>query len=187
MINLRKNKLLFFLILFSVFFFIIGFLFYFFIGDSSKEIITNNINLLINNKLINSKDVIINNILTTSIVFILGISVIGIVIILIIYFFKIFIFSFELISLLINLKLKGIIVILLYLIPNIINIIIYFIICYYASNYSIFLIKNLFFNKKYNMYKITKKYFVIYMMCLLFITISALLELFILPKLYLFK
>lgn len=187
MINLRKNKLLFFLLLFSVLFFILGIIFYSFIGDSSKEIITNNINLLINNKLINSKDVIINNLLTTSIVFILGISVIGFVIILIIYFFKIFIFSFELISLLINLKLKGIIVILLYLIPNIINIIIYFIICYYASNYSIFLIKNLFFNKKYNMYKITKKYFIIYIICLVFIMLSAFLELFILPKLHLFK
>lgn len=187
MINLRKNKLLFFLLLFSVLFSIMGILFYFFIGDSSKEIISNNINLLLNNKLIHSKDILINNILTTSIIFILGISVIGIVIILFIYFFKIFILSFEFISLLINLKFKGIIVIFLYLIPNIINILIYFIICYYASNYSIYLIKNLFFNRKYNMYKITKKFFVIYIICLLFIIGSALLELFILPKLSFFK
>ena len=166
--------------------FILGIIFYYLIGDNNKDLITSNINLLINNKLINYNDIFINNILTTTIVYILGISVVGIIIILPLYLFKVFILSFEFISLIINLKFNNILVISLYLIPNIINIIIYYIICYYAINYSIFLIKNIYFNKGYNMFRISKKYLFIYLISLGFIIISSLLEMFILPRLNLF-
>ena len=183
---LKKSKVSIIMIFLSIISFILGIFFYYIIGNSYKELITANINLLINNKLFNYNDIIINNVLITSIIYILGISIVGIIIILPVYLFKVFILSFEFISLIVNLKFTNIFVILLYLLPNIINIIIYYIICYYAINYSIFLIKNIFFNKRYNMFKITKKYLLIYLISLCFIIISSFLEMFILPRLKFF-
>ena len=183
---LKNNKIFMFMFVFSIISFILGIFFYYLIGDNNKELITSNINLLFNNKLVNYSDLFLNNILITSIIYILGISVIGIIIILPIYLFKVFILSFEFTSLIINLKFHNIFVILLYLIPNIINIIIYYIICYYAVSYSIFLIKNIYFNKSYNMFKISKKYLFIYLISLAFIILSSFLEIFILPRLKLF-
>ena len=184
---LMKNRLFKIIVLFTIISFILGIIFYSIIGNNSKDIINNNINLLIDNKLIKYKDIFINNIITTSIIYILGISIVGIILILPIYLFKVFILSFEFISLVVNLSLKNFVIIFLYLIPNIINLIIYFIICYYSINYSIFLIKNIFFNKKYNMFQITKKYFFIYLISLILIIISSLIELFVLPRLSYFK
>lgn len=181
--KIKRNKLLFLMISLTIVSFIVGILFSILISEDNKKIITENINLLINNKLILPKNIIINNILITTSIYLLGISVVGLIIILPIYFFKVFILSFEMISLITTLKLKNIIAIFIYLLPNIINVIIYFIICYYAINYSIYLIKNLFFNKKYNMYLITRKYLVIFLISLLIIILSSSLEIFILPKL----
>lgn len=181
--RIKRNKLLFLMIMLTIISFIVGILFSVLISENNKKVIADNINLLINNKLILPKNIFINNILITTSIYLLGISVIGLIIILPIYFFKVFILSFEMISLITTLKLKNIIAIIIYLLPNIINVIIYFIICYYAINYSIYLIKNLFFNKKYNMYLITRKYLVIFLISLILIILSSSLEIFILPKL----
>ena len=181
--KIKNNKLLFLMLAITIVSFIIGILFRVLISEDNKKTITDNINLLIDNKLILPKNIFINNVLVTTSIYLLGISVIGLIIILPIYFFKVFILSFEMISLISTLKLKNIIAIFIYLLPNIINVIIYFVICYYAINYSIYLIKNLFFNKKYNMYLITRKYLVIFIISLVLIILSSSLEIFILPKL----
>lgn len=184
--KIKKNKILFIMIILTIITFILGIMFNTLIGQESKKIISNNIDLLINNKLIIPKNIIINNLIMTIIIYILGISIIGIIIILPIYLFKVFILSFEIISLITNLHIKNILVIIFYILPNIINILIYFIICYYAINYSIYLIKNLFFNKKYNMYLITKKFLIIFIISLVLIVFSSGIEIFLLPKLQLF-
>lgn len=184
---IKKNKIFKIMLVLTVISFIVGILFYCIIDNNNRNIINNNINLLIDNKLIKYKDIVINNCITLSIIYILGISIVGVVLILPIYLFKVFILSFEFISLLVNLSLKNSIIILLYLIPNTINLIIYFIICYYSINYSLYLIKNIFFNKKYNMFFITRKYLFIFIISLFLILISSIIELFILPRLSYFK
>lgn len=181
--KIKKNKLLFLMLILTIISFLAGIVFNILIDENTKKIIKNNINLLIDNKLIIPSNIFINNIIVTIIIYLLGISVIGLIIILPIYLFKAFILSFETVSLLSTLKLKNILVILLYLLPNTINTIIYFIICYYAITYSLYLIRNIFFNKKYNMYLITKKYLLIFILSLIFIILSSSLEVFILPKL----
>ena len=181
--RIKKNKLLFIMISLTIISYILGIIFNVLIGENSKEIIKNNINLLVENKLIIPSNIFINNITITIIIYLLGISIIGLLIILPIYLFKVFILSFETISLISTLKLKNILVIIIYLLPNIINTIIYFMICYYAISYSIYLVRNIFFNKKYNMYLITKKYLLIFIISLIFIILSSSLEVFILPKL----
>ena len=184
---IKNNKLLFIMTILSVISFLFGILFNTFLSNSNKKIISENINLLINNKLIIPKNLILTNTLTTLSIWILGISIIGIIIILPIYLFKTFILSFELISLITNLKLKNILIIILYLIPNIINTTIYFIICYYAITYSLYLIRHIFFNKKYNLHLITKKYLLVLLISLVLITISTIIEIIILPHLNMIK
>lgn len=184
---IKRNKILSILLILTIISGLIGILFNIFINDEYKEIITKNIVLLINNKLINYKKLLINNISITLIIWVLGISILGIILIIPIYLFKVFILFFEAISLLINLGIKNILLILLYLLPNIINTIVFFIICYYSVTYSIYLIRHIFRNIKYNMYTITKKYLLILIISLGIITISTLLEIFILPRLNIIK
>ena len=184
---IKNNKLLLMMFVFTLISFFVGIIFYQFINDEQKSIICNNIDLLIQNKLIKPKNLLFNNIITMTIIYLIGISVVGIIIILPIYLIRIFVISFELVNMIIYLKITNILLIVLYVLPNILNNIIYFIICYYAINYSLYLIKHLFFNKKYNMYRITKKYLYIYIILLIMIIISSLLELFLLSKLSFFK
>ena len=175
----KKNRLLFVLITLTIISIILGIICNTLLSEDNKILVSKNINLLLDNKLIIPKSLIFNNLITTLIIWLLGISIIGIILIFPIYLFKVFIFSFETISLISNLKLKNILLITVYLIPNLINLFIYFIICYYGITYSYYLIKHIFFNKKYNMYKITKKYIIILGISLVLILLSSILEIFI--------
>ena len=89
-----------------------------------------------------------------------------------------FVFAFEANSLFVILGFKNILLIVVYLLPELINIFIYFIISYYASYFSFYLIKHLFYNSNYNMRKITRRFLYV-----LLIIISSVLEMFILPNL----
>ena len=182
---LKKNKLLSLFFCLTILSFILGIFFYVLIDNNTKTIISHNINLLLNNKTINNT-LITNNIFVSICIFLLGISIIGVVIIIPIFLFKIFIFSFEFISLLVNLGFKNIFLIILYLLPNFLQIISYFFICYYGCCYSIYLIKHLFKNINYNMHSMTKKYFIIFLFSFVLIICSSLIELFIISKLKLF-
>lgn len=182
---LMKNRLLFLFLILTIISFLSGLFFYVFIDDNSKKIVSDNIDLLINNKLINNSLIVNNSIISIS-VFLFGISIVGTIIIIPIFLFKVFIFSFEGICLLSNLGFKNIFILLLYLLPNFIQIISYFLICYYGCCYSLYLIKHLFKNINYNMTYITKRYLIVFIISFVFLILSCFLEILIISNLKLF-
>ena len=120
------------------------------------------------------------------IIWILGISIFGTIIVLILYLFKVFIFGFELVSLLVNLNIGHIIFIVIYMLPSLFNLVIYFILTLFSISYSISLFKILFLKKNYNLSNITKKYIKILGVSLLFNLLSSIIEVFIIPKILIF-
>ena len=183
---IKRNKFLSFFVLLTITSFISGIFFYAFIDNNTKNVISNNINLLINNKLLKFNNLYLNNICITTLIWLLGISVIGIFIVIPLFLFKVFLFSFEFISLISNLGLKNIFLILLYLFPNFMIVLICFIICFYSGSYSLYLVRHLFKNINYNMSSITKKYIYIYFISIIIVLFSCLLESVIIPNLQFF-
>ena len=189
---IKNNKLLFILIVLTLITLISGIFFNTLIDISTKKDITNNINNLITNY--NSQSNLIKSFIPTFssslflelLIWIFGISIIGCIIVLFLFLFKVFIFGFELVSLLVNLKIGHIIFIVIYMLPSLFNLVIYFILTLFSISYSISLFKILFLKKNYNLSNITKKYIKILGVSLLFNLLSSIIEVFILPKILIF-
>lgn len=171
---IKNNKLLFILIVLTLVSLISGILFNTLIDTNTKKDITNNINSLITNY--NSQSNLIKSFIPTFtsslfldlLIWIFGISIIGCIIVLFLFLFKVFIFGFELVSLLVNLNIGRIIFIIIYMLPCLFNLVIYFILTLFSISYSISLFKILFLKKNYNLSDITKKYIKILGVSLLF-------------------
>ena len=112
-----------------------------------KNYLANYITSINNNELImldSFLSSIINNFSLVFIVFLLGISFIGIPIIIIIFFYKSFIFGFTLGSILVNYKIKGILLSIIYMFPhNIIDIFVLIIYVVISINLTRNIIKSL--------------------------------------------
>jgi len=184
---IKKNKTLFILILLTVIASISGSLFNAFLDTETKKEIANNINQMMST-LSQTTDLkmIVNTFLSNfsliSLIWLLGISIIGIPIILFLYLLKVFILFFETISLISNLGLTKFLFIILYILPSLINIIIYFFLVYYSLNFSRYLIKIIFLKRDYNFKIITKRYTKIYLIVFLLMLITTLLESLLIPK-----
>ena len=189
---IKNNKLLFILIALTFISLISGILFNTLIDTNTKKDITNNINSLITNY--NSQSNLIKSFIPTFtstlfldlLIWIFGISIIGCIIVLFLFLFKVFIFGFELVSLLVNLNIGRIIFIIIYMLPSLFNLVIYFILTLFSISYSISLFKILFLKKNYNLSDITKKYIKILGVSLLFSFLSSIIEIFIIPKILIF-
>lgn len=185
---IKRNKLLSILIFLTLLIFIIGILYPAVVDNNTREIISKNITDLISSIKNNMsfKDffkLLSSNYTFVIIIWILGISIFGTIIVLILYLFKVFIFGFELSSLIINLKLSNIIFIILYTLPNLLYISIYFILVLFSISYSITLFKMIFLHKNYTIRIITKKYIKILLVSLLLILLLSIINIFITPKL----
>lgn len=189
---IKNNKLLFILIVLTLISLISGILFNTLIDTNTKKDITNNINSLITNY--NSQSNLIKSFIPTFtsslfldlLIWIFGISIIGCIIVLFLFLFKVFIFGFELVSLLVNLNIGRIIFIIIYMLPSLFNLVIYFILTLFSISYSISLFKILFLKKNYNLSDITKKYIKILGVSLLFSFLSSIIEIFIISKILIF-
>lgn len=185
---IKRNKLLSILIFLTLLIFIIGILYPAVVDNNTREIISKNITDLISSikNDMSFKDffkLLSSNYTFVIIIWILGISIFGTIIVLILYLFKVFIFGFELSSLIINLKLSNIIFIILYTLPNLLYIAIYFILVLFSISYSITLFKMIFLHKNYTIRIITKKYIKILLVSLLLILLLSIINIFITPKL----
>lgn len=185
---IKRNKLLSILTLLTILTFLIGILYPAVVDNNTREIISKNITDLISsiNNNMSFKDffkLLSSNYTFIIIIWILGISIFGTIIVLILYLFKVFIFGFELSSLIINLKLSNIIFIILYTLPNLLYIAIYFILVLFSISYSITLFKMIFLHKNYTIRIITKKYIKVLLVSLLLILLLSIINIFITPKL----
>lgn len=191
MAYLRKNKLICIFILFTLLFMLLGVFFNVLIDNNTKSIISININNLYNSYLndsyyINIFKLLFSNIIYISLIIILGISIIGIIITFILYLFKVFIFSFELVSLFSVLKLNNILFIFIYMIPSFINLFIYFICSLYSIRLSIIIFNMFFRHKTYNIRLILSIYIRCFIISIIGIILSSLIEFFLIPKIILF-
>lgn len=185
---IKRNKLLSILTLLTILTFLIGILYPAVIDNNTREIISKNITDLISSikNDMSFKDffkLLSSNYTFIIIIWILGISIFGTIIVLILYLFKVFIFGFELSSLIINLKLSNIIFIILYTLPNLLYISIYFILVLFSISYSITLFKMIFLHKNYTIRIITKKYIKVLLVSLLLTLLLSIINIFIIPKL----
>ena len=186
----QKKKYLFFTIL-SLIGIISGFLFIYFISKTDKLLVHDEINLFLNSvkdnnlnygtTLLNS---IVSNLLYFIFIWILGISIIGIPIILFLIFLKSFIFGFSISSIINVLGIKGILVALFYQLPhNLVLLVLFVLISFYAVNFSIKLFRMLFFKENINLSFYFKKYNLILFICILISIGCSLIEVFLVPYL----
>lgn len=128
---------------------------------------------------------LVNNMLISFIIWVLGISIIGCLIIYLIYFIKCFTISLSFISIIKIYGFKGIVLGIIYIIPYIINIGIFFILSYYAISFSILLFKYIFRGVSYNRKVVVKRYLKVFLICLIILIISSLLDVFVVPRILL--
>ncbi len=122
-----------------------------------------------------------SNILCILLIWLLGISIIGIPIIILVLIIKSFILGFSISSIIYMYKFKGILIAFFYIIPLLLNLFSITYISYYAITFSKNLNKLLFTKKDISFRNIMKKYIKIMIISIIFILISSILEIYVIP------
>ena len=166
-----------------------GLFYQFFIGKEMKTEIINQMNhffTTIKDGSLNFSNTFTNSVSSNGIslllIWVLGISIIGIPFILIHLFFKAFILSFSFISIIANYHFKGLFLGITYIFPHqVLNLVIWLLLSFYAIGFSIKLIKVLIFKKNINLKEHFKKYTKILFICSLMLILSSLFETYLCP------
>ncbi|MEG2847907.1 MAG: stage II sporulation protein M [Bacilli bacterium] len=188
--GLRINrKMLIFLISLALIGVIVGSIFVIILNNTDKTLIKDYLQTFLNNINDNKlnylealKNISISNYLYAGIIWLLGISIIGLPIIIFMYFMKCFMLGFTIASILINFKLKGIVLAFLYVFPHhIINLIIYTLLLSYAITLSLKIIEAVLKKKSINFKLIVNKYLMILITSMILITLTNFFEIYITP------
>ena len=137
--------------------FIIGVLLPSILNEENRKIIQTSLNSFfdtIKNNQLKTNELLFktltSNIIIDLILWLLGISIIGIPIVIILLGYKSLSLGFTISSIISTYKLNGVIKALIYIVPNIINLFIFFVISYYSISFSLMLFNYLFRKKEYN-------------------------------------
>lgn len=189
--KLKEKKLFIIIFVVTVISFIIGILLISILSGNNKSLIVKSLNNFFisikENKLNQSAllyKTLTNNIIINLIIWILGISIIGIPIVISILSFKSLTFGFTISSLIYTYKFNGIIKSIIYIIPNLINLFIIFVLSYYSISFSLMLFNYLFRKKEYNKRIIVNRYLKLLLISLFLLILTAVLESFVMPKLF---
>ncbi len=189
--KLKTKKVFIIIFIVTLLAFIIGILLVSIESKDNKELITTSLTTFFNNikeNKLNTQTLlyksITNNLIINIIVWLLGISIIGLPIVLIILSFKSLTIGFTISSILYTYKLNGLIKVIIYIIPNIINLFVLFVLTYYSINFSLMLFNYLFRKKEYNKKLIVNRYLKLLILSLLISILTSVIETFILPKLF---
>ena len=186
-IKLNTRNLFIFLLSFSIVTLILGFIFYFLISSQDKE----NVNQVVMNnfkikegynyiKLL--KESIFQNMYNISLVWVLGLSVIGVIAVIFIYFCEMFSIGFTMASIISTYKTKGILGIIVYIIPSkTCYIIVLFLLSYFSIRISCRIIKLLFTKEEIKIKKDMQKYFKVLLFCFIVMVGISMLEVFVDP------
>ncbi len=149
-----------------------------------KEYITNFFTSIKQGKIISLYKTLINNNLGILITSILAFSVVLFPLIIVIIFYKGFTLAFTITSLIYTFKIKGIILAIVYVFPSLIfNLVFYFIMCYYSFKLSLILFNKAINKDTTNINKFLKKYLVIILVCISFVSLFSLYDTYLLPSL----
>lgn len=160
------------------------------LNDVDKKLVTNYLNSFMlnvsNNKLEFNTSFFNTMIFTLGfalVIWIFGISIIGIILILPFLFIKSFVLGFSIGSIILNFKLKGVLISLIYIVPHhVINILIYILISAYAIMISYRLINSMKDKKVFDFKIFMSKYTFILIFSLIILFITCLYETFVLPR-----
>lgn len=149
-----------------------------------KEYITNFFDSIKQGKIISLYKTLINNNLGILITAILAFSVVLFPLVIVIIFYKGFTLAFTITSLIYTFKIKGIILAIVYVFPSLIfNLVFYFIMCYYSFKLSLILFNKVINKDTANINKFLKKYLVIILICIVFVSLFSLYDTYLLPSL----
>lgn len=189
--KLKTKKLFILVFAITLLCFIAGMLLISMLSKSNKELIINSLNnfytSLKENKISSTNllyKTMTSNLILNIIIWVLGISIIGIPIVIFILGFKSLSLGFTISSLIYTYKFNGLLKAIIYLIPNIINIFIVFVLVYYSISFSINLFNYLFRKIEFNKRVIVKRYLKILIVAILLSILTSVTESFILPKLF---
>jgi len=189
-ISINKNLFVFLIVLLLIGV-ISGTIFTTILNLEDKNLITEKLNLFLDNIEKNNIDYIaaLKNNLSTTIIYIivlwlLGISVIGLPIIITMFFSKSFILGFTIGSILTTYKTKGILFSLIYVFPgNIINLLLYLFLTMYAMSFSVKLIIAIFKKRTIDFKHVMNRYFKILLLVLVICFLMNLYDTFLMPRL----
>ena len=189
--KLKTKKLFILVFAITLLCFIAGMLLISMLSKSNKELIINSLNnfytSLKENKISSTNllyKTMTSNLILNIIIWVLGISIIGIPIVIFILGFKSLSLGFTISILIYTYKFNGLLKAIIYLIPNIINIFIVFILVYYSISFSINLFNYLFRKIEFNKRVIVKRYLKLLIVAILLSILTSVTESFILPKLF---
>ena len=150
-----------------------------------KEYITNFFTSIKQGKIISLYKTLINNNLGILITSILAFSVVLFPLVIVIIFYKGFTLAFTITSLIYTFKIKGIILAIVYVFPSLIfNLVFYFIMCYYSFKLSLILFNKAINKDTTNINKFLKKYLVIILVCISFVSLFSLYDTYLLSILF---
>ncbi len=189
--KLKTKKLFILVFAITLLCFLAGMLLISMLSKSNKELIINSLNnfytSLKENKISSTNllyKTMTSNLILNIIIWVLGISIIGIPIVIFILGFKSLSLGFTISSLIYTYKFNGLLKAIIYLIPNIINIFIVFVLVYYSISFSINLFNYLFRKIEFNKRVIVKRYLKLLIVAILLSILTSVTESFILPKLF---
>lgn len=186
----KVNKLLLILLISTIISFILGCLFISIVDNNGRSLIKESINSYFDG-IFDGKTNYINglytilprNIFTNIIIWLVGISIVGIIIVSCLLLFKSFLVGFSLSSIIYTYGFKGILISIIYMISEVINLFIIFLLTYYSISFSILLFNYLFRKKEYNRKIIMKRYIKIFIICLGITILNSLISIFLIPNL----
>lgn len=171
--------------------FIIGVLLPSILNEENRKIIQTSLNSFfdtIKNNQLKTNELLFktltSNIIIDLILWLLGISIIGIPIVIILLGYKSLSLGFTISSIISTYKLNGVIKALIYIVPNIINLFIFFVISYYSISFSLMLFNYLFGKKEYNKRIIVNKYLKLLVISIIILIFSSVIETYVVPKLF---
>lgn len=189
--KLKTKKLFILVFAITLLCFLAGMLLISMLSKSNKELIINSLNNFytsLKENIISSTNLLYktmtSNLILNIIIWVLGISIIGIPIVIFILGFKSLSLGFTISSLIYTYKFNGLLKAIIYLIPNIINIFIVFVLVYYSISFSINLFNYLFRKIEFNKRVIVKRYLKLLIVAILLSILTSVTESFILPKLF---
>ena len=171
--------------------FIIGVLLPSILNEENRKIIQTSLNSFfdtIKNNQLKTNELLFktltSNIIIDLILWLLGISIIGIPIVIILLGYKSISLGFTISSIISTYKLNGVIKALIYIVPNIINLFIFFVISYYSISFSLMLFNYLFRKKEYNKRIIVNRYLKLLVISIIILIFSSVIETYVVTKLF---
>ncbi|MBO5120550.1 MAG: stage II sporulation protein M [Bacilli bacterium] len=186
---IKKRKLLVILLFITIISFLFGSLFISILSDNNQVLVKESIISYFNGiktgdftYLKSLYSILSSNLIIALFIWIMGISIIGILLVVLLLIYYSFITGFSLVSILYTYGFKGILVSIIYMIPEVINLFVLFVLSYYSISFSILLFNYLFRKKDINRKVVVARYLKYLIISLGIFIITSFISVFVIPN-----